>query len=263
MALASTIKGRLVSYKKKITESVALPSAFYDIKGVVQLFINNPKRQTTYTFTNFPGLYSPASAVPCRYDLCLFDPQGETVFKHAVNLPVFGTVAIQPKDLFQGPLPELGMISARIRPVSGFRYPYAHLGTLRSHFYAMYHDPDMRSMALVHPQCMFQDPPAPTIGWWSDLLIQVNGLEFLDVYQINPGPAAVQTDLYMTDAKGKKIISSPGELRPYGARCVTWPKSIFASHKYVALGMQGLPAENAKPLVFNNFKDGSFSASHS
>jgi len=263
MAFKQTLVNTLGAYKKKVLDAVPLfPAAFYGSKAVAQVFVNLPDRTTSYGISNFASLYSPKTGVPCTYEICLYDPSGQLVLKRDVKLPLHGSLSLRLQDLTTQSLPEFGMVTARIRPQSTFPYVYAHMGSLRAHFYTLFQGKDLSSVAMVHPQTLFNVPACPDLTATSLLLIPIQKLAAVEIYQINPSAAAVPSTLSLMH-EGKRLVSEAATIPARGSRRVSWPSKNLMSYEYVTLETQGMTADNAKPLIFNQFEDGSFTASHS
>ncbi|HEV2643617.1 MAG TPA: hypothetical protein VGT98_12955, partial [Candidatus Elarobacter sp.] len=123
-----------------------LPRNLQRGEPVLQFFLNGFGKATRYTLVNFPSLYSPGTAHACYYDLVLYDATGGVAGRASVDVPVAGTRELVLSDVLRGPLPELGVLSAQIRSPHVLDYGDRHLGTVRSFFYAAYHDAGMRSI---------------------------------------------------------------------------------------------------------------------
>jgi hypothetical protein len=229
---------------------------------ICQLFIGGPDKRSVYTLINFPSLFSPASASACSYKLKLYDQDGAEVARQSVTVPPRGTVELRLETIFDVALPEIGLLSAQITAGSWLSYANRHLGPIRAHFYAMYHDAGMRSMAIVHPQSiMWKERPVPE-SWRSTLVICPDKLSALEIYQINPTPMEAQTEISLRNLDGAPLVSSPALMPPRGTRRISWSMSDFGESKHVAISSEALTAPNAKPLVFQHHRAG-FSAGHS
>ncbi len=238
----------------------SLPRQFNVGAPVTQVFISTDQIHSRYSLTNFPSFFSPKSATTYQYLVTLFDPDGDTVAVKNVNVPSFGTLEIQPEKLFDVSLPEFGMIAADIQPSSKFHFADRHLGVIFPHFYAFYSSPSFESMALVHPQTSMGDQPTSN-HWRSNLLINPKNLKYLELFQINPGSKAWETQLFLIDEDQNQLQESRAIMSPKSARKIHW--EINPESKYLHVEATGLTGTNAKPLVFNNFKNGNFTACHS
>jgi hypothetical protein len=229
---------------------------------ICQLFIGGYGKRTVYTFVNFPSLFSPTTASACSYRLTLYDQGGNKVGSRRIGVPALGTVEVRVEDIFDLPLPEIGLVSAQITSGSALSYGARHLGPIRAHFYAMYHDEDMRSIAIVHPQsAMWEHSPAPE-SWRSSLIICPRKLKAVELFQINPTATAVQTEISICNLNDDRLASSSAQMPSRSARRISWLASDFTAHEHVVIASQSLPAPNAKPLLFQHH-NGGFSASHS
>jgi len=228
---------------------------------ICQLFIGGHGKQSVYTLVNFPSLFAPASASACSYLLTLYDQDGMKVASRRVSVPAMGTIEIRLDKVFEMPLPEIGLLSAQISAGSRISYANRHLGPIRAHFYAMYHDENMRSMAIVHPQSiMWRQRPDPE-PWRSSLVICPDKLNALEVFQINPTPSEVSTEISICSLDGVRLVSSSARMAPRATRRIHWNTADFGD-RHVAITSEALTAPNAKPLVFQHYSGG-FSASHS
>ncbi len=230
--------------------------------AICQVFIGGHGKKTIYTLINFPSLFSPKSPTACSYKLELYNQDGKEVASRRVTVPAFGTVEVIPEDVFGVPLPKMGLLSAQI--VSGSRLSYAdrHLGPIRAHFYAMYHDGNMRSMAIVHPQSALWAKAQKPESWRSSLIIQPSKLKMIELYQINPTPAAAFTEISLSSLDGVRLASSVAHMPARGVRRILWDAANYAGCENIVVASEGLTASNAKPLLFQHHAAG-FSASHS
>ena len=78
-----------------------------------------------------------------------------------LDLPRFGTAEVRLHEHLRGPLPETGLLVARVRNRPRINRVANHLGAIRPHFFALYHTPEMGSLALIHPQTGLVDAPCP------------------------------------------------------------------------------------------------------
>jgi hypothetical protein len=98
---------------------------------ICQLFIGGYGKRTVYTFVNFPSLFSPTTASACSYRLTLYDQGGNKVGSRRIGVPALGTVEVRVEDIFDLPLPEIGLVSAQITsgcPVLRSSPPRPHQG---------------------------------------------------------------------------------------------------------------------------------------
>jgi hypothetical protein len=237
------------------------PAATADEKqAVCQLFINGFGKQTIYTLLNFPSLFVPGSPQVCDYELTLRDQSGIVLGTEIVTVPPFGAHAVRLTDVFKSSLPELGLMSAKIYPHD--EEAISHLGALRPYFYAMYHDADMRSMAIVHPQStVLTYRPAQT-RFRSSFVVPTDVVEGLEIFQINPVPAECKASISVVSMDGTRLISSDDLIPGLGARRVYWRTARFQDHPFVSLASDSMTAGNAKPLLFQHSANG-FTAAHS
>ena len=230
--------------------------------AICQAFIRTDGKKTTYTLVNFPSLLSPSDVRDCRYELNLYDQNGLHVGSQRVNIPARGTAEVQLETLFKEPLPEMGLLTVQICAGSWLSYSGRHLGPIRAHFYAMYHDAEMRSMAVVHPQSSISTVKAAPIPWRSSMVICPANLEAIELFQINPTSLTSNAEISIRTLDGLQIKSSSATMPPMGIRRVFWKANEFAAHVHMIVASEALTAPNAKPLLFQHFKTG-FSASHS
>lgn len=229
---------------------------------VCQLFLGGYGKRTVYTFVNFPSLYCPRTAASCHYALTLYDQDGVEVARGRVTVPPFGTAAVRLEDVLRRPLPELGLLAAQIRPSAPFSYADHHLGTITAHFYAMYHDEEMRSLSVIHPQTTLWGASPPRMPWRSNLLIRPETIEAVEIFQINPATTSAQTTLSVSSPDGKPIVSSTSRIPARGVRRIYWPAVEFRERPFVVLTADAVTAPNAKPLLFQHYQTG-FCAAHS
>jgi hypothetical protein len=228
--------------------------------AVCQLFINGFGKQTIYTLLNFPSLFVPASPQACDYELTLHDQSGIELGTEIVTVPSFGAFAVRLPEVFKFSLPELGLMSAKIYPRD--EQAISHLGVLKPYFYAMYHDDQMRSMAIVHPQSIvLTNRPLQTCSR-SSFVIRTDVVDGLEIFQINPVPAECKASISVVSMDGTRLISSDGLIPGLGARRVYWRTAKFRDYPFVSLASDSMTAPNAKPLLFQHSANG-FTAAHS
>ena len=246
---------------KSLAASV-LPRNSFPGSNVAQLFLNGGGIETEYTFTNIASLYSPKTGQPYVYTLTLHDGDGRRARSTVVTVPVHGTRALRLSDVMKGPLPDRGLLSVSLRSASALFYGDKHLGRVNPHFYALYRSVESGSYALIHPQAAIGATPVPAGEWRSTQLIDTARVRSLRIFQINPCLSPATTSLRLCGLDGEVLQESTATLPPLSSREVEWPLFDFTARPFVVVGMKGLPGPNSKPLVFNVFFDGSFSASH-
>lgn len=262
MKITASLVRRLPSYAALRAQELIAPGFGYG-ETVVQLFLHDELRRTTYTFTNVASLFAPAEAAPCRYELVLHGPEGRVVGKTEIDVPSFGSAQVRLEDHLRGPLPPRGLLVVRTRSRNRLHQGGRHLGAITPHFYALYHAPDMSSLALIHPQTGLIDAAAKDARWRSNLHLDVSGLTALEAFQINPGPRPARSVLELWDGE-QLLASADATLGPRVTRLVRWDEAVLRTAKGdVRLGARGMTAPNAKPLVFQLQAGGRFSASHS
>jgi hypothetical protein len=240
-----------------------LPRELNINSDIVQVFVNSKGIKTRYSLTNFPSFFSPKQSSPCVYLVRLLDFDGNIFGNRRIEVPVFGTVEVKPEELFHSSLPEFGMISVNIRSSRFFSYADRHLGLITSHFYAFYHDEKTGSMALIHPQTSAIALPESNLFWKSNLFIPCKNLDYLELYQLNPGKISAQTTLYLSDENENRIFESESIMKPRSTRKIVWKMTNGNANRYVYISAKGMTGPNAKPLVFSYLKNGCFNASHS
>ena len=262
MKLDVSLARQVPGYVARRAQELIAPGFAYG-QTVVQLFLHDELRRSTYTFTNVASLFAPGEAAPCRYELVLHGPDGRVVGKTEIDVPSFGTAEVRLEDHLRGPLPSRGLLVARIRSRDRLHQGGRHLGSITPHFYALYHAPDMSSLALIHPQTGLIDAVARDAHWRSNLHIDVRGLIALEAFQINPSPRRARSTLELWDGE-ELLASAEATLQPRASRLVRWDHDVLRRAKgSVRLGAMGMTAPHAKPLLFQLQADGRFSASHS
>jgi hypothetical protein len=262
MKITVSLARRVPGYVALRAQELIAPGFAYG-QTVVQLFLNDELRRSTYTLTNVASLFAPREAAPCRYELVLHGPEGRVVGKTEIDVPSFGTAEVRLEDHLRGPLPSRGVLVARTRSRNRLHQGGRHLGAITPHFYALYHAPDMSSLALIHPQTGLIDAPESDARWRSNLHVDVSGLAALEVFQINPSPRPAKSRLELWDGD-VLLASAEATLGPRVSRVVRWGQDVLRRAKgAVRLGATGVTAPNAKPLLFQVQADGRFSASHS
>jgi hypothetical protein len=241
-----------------------LPRRLKVAAPVVQAYLGGDF-ETRYTLVNFPSLYSPANAHPCLYDVALHAGDGRLIDGRRVRIAEFGSVEIRPDELFGGGLPEVGMFTARIRAAGLMEFGYEHLGTVTSHFYALYADRSGSSLALVHPQTLVDAPRGENAAWRSGYLLDAARIRRLMALQVNPTAQPADVSLFLVDA-GKpqeRLQEQGGPIPPMGARKISWDlPAIGLTQGLFSIGARGLPTNNAKPVLLAHFADGSFCGMH-
>jgi len=230
---------------------------------ITQIFICDGEIQSKYTLTDFPSFFSPKHAADYVYNVTIYDEQGNVAGTKKMSISKFGTIEIVPEKTFDFKLPKFGMISVGIEPLKRFSFSDRHLGIIFPHFFAMYHDRDMASTILLHPQTNSMDVPEPNLEWKSNLLINTENLDRLEVYQINPSHQSADTDLMLCDQDHNVLMTSKASMKPRSTRKVEWDVSGLGQKRFLYVGSSGLTGSNAKPLVINRLTNGVFSGSHS
>lgn len=260
ITFVETVKSALRPLRKKV--SSALPRYLRVKPAIAQVYLGG-EYESRFTLINFPSLYSPLNARPCAYDVALYDATGHCVYKRTLTIEAFGSFEVCPRDFFNVPLPDLGMFTAKIRPVN--LVADRHLGTITSHIYALYTNKAQNSFALVHPQTYINAPRSGHLEWVSGCLLDADKVRKITAIQINPTARAMDATLFLLrDGVG---VSPIGERRsvipPMGARMVEWNLSeVGISNGYVSVAASGLPTNNAKPILLTHFEDASFTGMH-
>jgi hypothetical protein len=258
--IIKTLKNLLRPLKKALKK--ILPNRLVVGPAVVQAYLGGIY-ETRYTLTNFPSLYSPLHATPCTYIIEIYDESGNLCASKKIFIDVFGSLEVQPKELFGDKLPDLGLFSARILPQNP--NSLAHLGKINSHFYALYSDKEHNSYALVHPQTYINEPRSEQQEWISGIFLDASRVSHISAIQINPTKKSVETNLFLILDESIVLdhCNRPGIIPPMGTRCVRWniAELGFDNGNIVVAG-RGLPTNNAKPILLTFFKDGTFSGMH-
>ena len=229
---------------------------------VVQLFLNDG-RHTRLGLVNFPSFLAPTRGVDYRYSLHPFDPEGRAAGIATVDMPRYGSMEVDLASLFGERLPAMGMIAVRIRPSRFFSLRDRHLGRIRPHFFTLFASARMESLGLVHPQTHLDASPAPEREWVSNLEIEPTAVTRIELFQINPGRAHVETEAFLQDSDGGMLDRSKARIPPRGTRRVEFDlAALTGRHRTVCVGLRGLAAANGKPILFLHFRDGSFTCCH-
>jgi len=231
---------------------------------VVQAYLGG-EYETRYTLVNFPSLYSPQTPQPCVYDVALYASDGECIGRRTLRINKFGSLEVRPKQLFGSNLPALGMFTARIRAAHPLVFAYKHLGTVTSHFYALYADRDGSSLALVHPQTLVNAPRGENMQWRSGYLLDAAKIRKLVAIQVNPTHQAADVSLYLVreGAVSSHVAELEGRIPAMGSRKVVWDlPATGMTEGLFSVAARGLPTNNAKPILLTYFADGSFCGMH-
>lgn len=240
-----------------------LPRGMNIAGPVIQLYIHDALRTTTFSFVNFPSLYAPRGAQSYRYTVECRGSDGAKFGRQTLTVPAFGAVEAEITQLFGTELPPWGTVHVSLRPTSFFTRHDQHLGRLTPHFYALYHEPEMGFLALVHPQTEAWAGGGPLEEWRSTLLIDTELAEFVEAFQINPTARSVTSELRVYDEDGVVLTSASTVLPAFGVRRERWVVKDLGAGRWVSLGADRLAAPNAKPLVFATNRAGLISGSHS
>jgi hypothetical protein len=230
---------------------------------VIQLYVHDQTRTTTFTFANFPSLYAPRRALSYRYVVECRGPDGTALGRRTLKVPAFGVRQVGIDELFGSELPSWGTIHVGLRPTSLLNRSDQHLGRLTPHFYTLYHEREMRFLALVHPQTLAVRGRMALPEWRSNLLLDAELAETLEVFQVNPTGRTVTSELRVHNENGTVLTRSSCALPPYGVRRERWVVQEFGPARWISLGADHLTGPNAKPLVFVTNRDGLLSGSHS
>jgi hypothetical protein len=241
-----------------------MPGRLKAAAPVVQAYLG-AEYETRYTLVNFPSLYSPQTPHPCLYDVALYASDGQCIGRRTLRIEKFGSIEVRPQELFGSNLPALGMFTARIRATKPLTFAYKHLGTVTSHFYALYADRDGSSMVLVHPQTLVNAPHGENMQWRSGYLLDAAKIRKLVAIQVNPTPRAVDVGLYLVreGAGSTHLGDRDGRIPAMGSRKVAWDlPTLGMTQGLFSVAARGLPTNNAKPILLTYFADGSFCGMH-
>ncbi len=256
----TTMLGKNKNPVSRMLNSLA-PNFSYG-RALTQLFLHEPERRTTLTFTNVASLYAPRGASGCQFEVSLYGETGELVAATDVVVPAYGSASVHLADLIPGTLPRHGLAVARLRNAPRFHMGARHLGAIAPFFYALYHAPDMGSLALVHNQSGIESDVHSDSHWHSNLLVPTKGLRALEAWQINPTPVSAPSTLQLW--RGEELLDErPTTLAPMASRQERFESRLFeAREQPVHIAVKGMTAANAKPLLFHHHAAGGFSASH-
>jgi hypothetical protein len=255
-------KDALRPLKRRIDQ--VLPRRLRVAAPVVQAFLGG-EYLTRYTLVNFPSLYSPSTAHPCIYDIALYAADGSRIGRRELRIAAYGSLEVRPEEVFGTDLPDLGMFTARIRSASALTFAYKHLGTVTSHFYALYSDRKDRSLALVHPQTLIDAASGAQMAWQSGYLLDAGNIRKLVAVQVNPTSAITTSSLHLfrAGAEAERIGTQTGTIPAMGARKVSWDLAdVGLTRGLFSIAAHGLPTTNAKPVLVTHFADGSFTGMH-
>jgi hypothetical protein len=261
-SLVGRTKDLLRPLKQKFDQ--VMPRRLRAAAPVAQAFLGG-EYLSRYTLVNFPSLYSPSTARACVYDVALYDAVGTRIGARSLRIEPFGSLEVKPEELFDGPLPEQGTFTARIRAAQAFDFEYKHLGEVTSHFYALYQDLRGRSLALVHPQTLVDAASGSHMNWLSGYLLDAARIRRLTAVQINPTAQATQSSLFLfrAGAEHEPLTETGGVIAAMGARVTHWELAALGlDDGLFSIGARGLPTANAKPVLLTHFADGSFSGMH-
>lgn len=230
--------------------------------AVVQLFLNDGRR-TRLGVANFPSFFAPIDASEYFYSLRAFGPEGQEIGQGKIRVPAYGSSNVDLDSLFNSELPAWGMVAVRIQPSGFFSLHDRHLGRIRPHFFTLYADRRMESMGLVHAQTNLDAAPAPHQRWLSNLQIEPGAVAKLEVFQVNPSRAAVDSDVFLEDEQGNVLARNSARIAARGTRRAVFELAEYAERKKcISVGLQGLAAANGKPILFLHFADRSFTCCH-
>ena len=121
----------------------------------------------------------------------------------------------------------------------------------------------MDSIGLVHPQTHLDAAPAPDRRWLSNLEIDLAAVEQVELFQVNPGRAAVESEVFLQAEDGSLLARSAARIPARGTRKASFALAQYVGrNKAVSVGLQGLAAANGKPILFLHFRDRSFTCCH-
>lgn len=230
--------------------------------AVVQLFLNDG-RCTRLGVANFPSFFAPEQAAGYHCHLRVFDAEGREIASTELALPPYAATEVDLSAAFGQSLPHWGMVAARIYPSSFFSLRDRHLGRIRPHFFTLYADEGMRSIGLVHPQTNLGARAAPERQWLSNLEVDPAMVQKLELFQVNPGDAPVESEAFVQTQGGTVVAAKRHDIPSHGTRRVVFDLSQIAiGEKTVSVGLRGLAAANGKPILFLHFRDGSFTCCH-
>ena len=254
------LKNKFRPYKRKLQAIFRRMSV---APAVIQVYVGGDY-ETRYTLVNFPSLYSPLKSCACFYDVELYGDDGECFGKGSLELKPYGSVEVIPSMLFKRKLPDYGFFSAKIRPQK--KFVYRHLGQIRSHIYALISDPLQTSFVLIHPQTFIGQETTENYQWLSAVNIDARHVRKIIVFQPNPTSKLFKSKYYLfsyINNKKQKIADFDILIPPMGTIKIEWDLNILDVYDgFVSVAASALPTSNGKPILFNYFKDGSFTGMH-
>ncbi|TGK09953.1 hypothetical protein EHO60_11375 [Leptospira fletcheri] len=233
---------------------------------VTQIFINDEKRKTNFSITNYPSFLLPKLIGSIWYEISLSDQEGNLLFSKDVKLPKYGSLNVDIAAIYSGPLPPRGLFYANLKASRlSFiqKYYLRRLGKLTSHFYTFYHSSGYESLAMVHPQTV---APVPISGpksnfWYSQFLLKVQAISALELFQMNPSQRAEKLKIIVMNMLGEEVVSSEELVPALGVRRVVFDQMQLGNNEYVYIASDTLRG-NEKPILFSHYSDGTYTALH-
>jgi len=226
-------------------------------------------RQAPFTnFTSFSLLDN--NDKKSKFKISLIDFSGKELANKKISLSKFTSKAIDVKELFNEIItPEYGLITVKYISPIHFLNKMRILGdALSSHFYCLYHSPDNKSLALIHPQQYITKQKYKNTKpyfWMSQYVFDTKNVKEMHIYQLNVLESwNVETGCAVLDAKDDQIILE----NKYHLAAKSANKTVFDitkirdNHKNIKISLKALCGDNAKPLVFIYFNDGTFTGTH-
>ncbi len=261
-ALVQAVKNILRQFKRKLEGS--LPRNLNVSSPIVQIYLGG-EYETRYSLVNFPSLLSPMTAYTCIYDIALYSKNGSCVGKRSISLEPFQSYEVRPSEIFGENLPDLGMLTAKIRSASPLVFSDKHLGKITPHIYALYSDKERRSLVLVHPQTTLVNKASKNQEWRSGVLLDSNKIKRVIAIQINPSKQSAKSTLflYREGEERKWLGEMNGEILPMGARKIEWDIAKTGISKgNFSIGANTLLSPNAKPIILTYFDNETFTGMH-
>ncbi|RYZ89721.1 MAG: hypothetical protein EOP04_06040 [Proteobacteria bacterium] len=241
-----------------------LPRQFHISDPISQIFVNQADLSTSITLTNFPSFFAPMTPETYIFDVSIRGNDGITAWHESFLLNAFESMELNLTwDVTKTILPQLGIVSVSMRPKSHLYYGDKGLGRLTPHFFVKYGSKSSGSIAIIHPQTALNAAHTPGLSWKSNSFIDLNSLESLSLIQINPTSSVVDTTVYLCDAKtGQRLAEDRSLRQPYTSYQMNWKTKDLKSGLFAFVGVDGLPSNNAKPLIFGIYPDQTFYAYH-
>jgi hypothetical protein len=228
-------------------------------KAITQMYINNNQVHTRLCLSNF-SIFAPEHIDTCEYSVQIYDNSGAIIYDEIHFIERHGSAFLEVQHLI-GEKSEYGMVAVKIK--TNLIKKIDFIDRFYSHLYAIYHTPvTWDSVGVVHPQTgIVKRYNGSNVSWQSNQMIDTKNLNKIELLMFNPNTISSDSMINLQTENRDSLTFKEVKFKPFETKLLSFDKNFKYSGK-VGIKLEGMSAENAKPLIFLHFLNGSFSVSH-